>query len=180
MSTPTLSRFLVCLPTILQQEGGYSNNPADLGGATNYGITQRTYDAYRRAKGLPLQPVNFILQSEVNDIYYSEYWQGASCDSLPPPVDLVVFDMAVNSGPSASIKLLQQTLNVTADGYLGPATIGAVQQCDPTSLAYDFEQAHKAFYKDIVARNPSQAIFLNGWLARIDRVCAAGNITAGD
>lgn len=176
MSTPT--RYQICLPIILKQEGGYSNNPVDSGGATNFGVTQTTYDAYRRSKGLPQQPVQYILQAEVSDIYYPGYWEAAHCDMLPAPLDLCVFDMAVNSGPAASIKTLQGAAGVTADGDYGPASQAAVAACDPTSLAYDFEQGHAALYRTIVARNPSQGIFLNGWLARIERIKVAGNITA--
>ena len=45
--------FQRILPYLLQDEGGYVNDPADRGGATNKGVIQRTYDAYRKGKGMP-------------------------------------------------------------------------------------------------------------------------------
>ena len=55
-------------------EGGYSNNPNDKGGPTNFGITTSTYDGYRLNKKLPKQPVSQITQDEVNEIY-SQFWR---------------------------------------------------------------------------------------------------------
>ena len=39
--------FERALTFVLRWEGGYVDHPADPGGATNYGVTQRTYDAWR-------------------------------------------------------------------------------------------------------------------------------------
>jgi lysozyme family protein len=36
------------LRIVLQLEGGYSNDPFDRGGATNYGIVQATYNDYNK------------------------------------------------------------------------------------------------------------------------------------
>jgi lysozyme family protein len=171
------SRFSACLAVILKLEGGYADIPEDRGGPTNCGITQSTYDSYRSRQGLPTQPVLHISPAEMADIYQTGYWQPAQCDSLPAPLDLCVFDMAVNSGVSASIKTLQGALGIGADGLFGSQTAAAVAQCDPTSLAADFETAHEAFYRSIVARNPSQQVFLAGWLNRITAIKLAGNIT---
>ncbi|WP_274853201.1 glycosyl hydrolase 108 family protein [Sinorhizobium meliloti] len=46
------SSFKAALARVLVHEGGYVNHPRDPGGATNQGIIQRTYDAYRRSKKL--------------------------------------------------------------------------------------------------------------------------------
>lgn len=51
----TSPEFEACLPFVLKEEGGYSNTPGDHGGATNYGIIQREYNAYRDKKGLILR-----------------------------------------------------------------------------------------------------------------------------
>lgn len=40
-------------PFILKWEGGFVDDPADLGGATNKGVTIGTYKEYRKKKGLP-------------------------------------------------------------------------------------------------------------------------------
>lgn len=67
--------FKKTLKFVLQREGGYVNDPTDLGGETNKGITYRTYNAYRKSKGLKPQSVKDISDSEVEDIYYNNYYK---------------------------------------------------------------------------------------------------------
>jgi lysozyme family protein len=114
--------FENCLPIILRFEGGKSNDPADPGGRTNKGITQRTYDAYRERKGLQHNDVYNILDEEVEDAYKHEYWDAVEGDSLPPGLDLVVFDFAVNSGPAHALHVLHGI----PGGWKDSATIEAV------------------------------------------------------
>ena len=90
--------FERCLAITLKWEGGYSNNPADPGGATNFGVTWREYNRYRQNHGLPSQSVKLISKQEVRDIYLNNYWAAMKCDDLPAGYDLCVFDAAVNSG----------------------------------------------------------------------------------
>lgn len=40
-------------PFIQRWEGGFVDDPDDLGGATNMGVTIATYKVYRKRKGLP-------------------------------------------------------------------------------------------------------------------------------
>ena len=42
--------FEKMLKFVLQEEGGYVNDPHDRGGETNKGITHATYDSYRKSK----------------------------------------------------------------------------------------------------------------------------------
>ncbi|NBV35020.1 MAG: hypothetical protein EBR81_14820 [Proteobacteria bacterium] len=57
------------LKFVLSQEGGYSNDPADSGGATNFGITHTEYDKNRIERGLPTQSIRLITAEEVRSIY---------------------------------------------------------------------------------------------------------------
>lgn len=101
----TAENFRNCLPIILRFEGGKSNDPRDPGGRTNKGITQRTYNAYRAAKGHPPADVYAITQAEVEDCYRRDYWNAVKGDSLRSGEDLVVFDLAVNSGPARALRI---------------------------------------------------------------------------
>src|SRR5215212_9684838 len=91
--------FQASLPFILRWEGGYVNHPADPGGATNKGVTQRVYDDWRVRRGMPARDVRQIMDDEVHAIYEAGYWTPPHCDLLPRPLDLVQFDTAVNMGP---------------------------------------------------------------------------------
>jgi lysozyme family protein len=163
-----MSRFDDCLAIIFEEEGGISDNPADHGGLTNYGVAQATYDDWRVKQGLPQQPVTMITRDEAASLYLTEYWQPNSCDQLPQPVDLCMFDTDVNSGDGRGAKLLQAVLGVAQDGDIGPATLAAVAAQDPLTLAANYLDARQAFDREICANNPSQLMFLNGWKNRIN------------
>ena len=68
---------------LLEEEGGWSNHPSDRGGATMFGITQATYNAWRKKKGKAPLTVRNITQQEAKDLYKEEYWDAAGCDKLP-------------------------------------------------------------------------------------------------
>ena len=165
-----MARFDDCLAIVLGNEGGVSANPIDTGGLTNMGVTQTVYDAYRTQNGLPLQPVHFVTLAEASSIYLASYWTPARCSYLPEPVDLCVFDAAVNSGVYRASRLLQQCVGTAQDGVIGAKTLAAAAQIDPVTLAGDYCTARTAFVQGIVAANPPQRIFLNGWINRINHI----------
>jgi lysozyme family protein len=171
-----MARFNDCLAFTLKEEGGYSNNPADHGGATNYGVTQATYDNFRVGQGLPQQPVSMITLDETTQIYYSGYWVPSKAGQLPQPVDLCVFDTAVNSGASRAGMLLQAAVGVLQDGIVGRDTLTAVNAMPALAVATQFCDQREAFLRGIVSRDPTQARFLNGWVNRINDLRVACGI----
>lgn len=111
------------LPITLAHEGGWSDHPEDPGGATMKGVTQRTYNAWRSRQGATLRSVRRITEAELRSIYREDYWRPVRGDDLPPGLDLVAFDAAVNSGVSRGSKWLQQAIGVSADGRIGEHTL---------------------------------------------------------
>lgn len=85
------------LQQVLKSEGGYTNDPRDPGGPTNYGITIADYRMYVK-KDASSQDVKNMHLSDAQAIYRSKYWNALGCDSLPSGVDYSVFDYGVNSG----------------------------------------------------------------------------------
>lgn len=152
----------------LQYEGGYSNDPDDPGGATNKGITQRTYDAHRAATGLARAHVKTITQGEVEEIYRRDYWGKAHCDSLPGRLAVAVFDTAVNCGVSRAAKWLQKAVCAKADGVIGPKTIEAAAGTDEHQAIKDFLDLRLNHYDDIIAANHKLAKFERGWTNRVN------------
>jgi len=151
----------------LRWEGGYVNHPADKGGETNFGITTKVYDDYRESHGVPPRSVRDITQVEVRDIYTQLYWLKAGCGKVLPPLDMALFDFAVNSGPSTAIKHLQICVGATPDGVIGPKTLAALQGRSPAELAKELCKQRELLFKRIAEKNPSQAVFLRGWLNRL-------------
>ncbi|MCZ2110971.1 MAG: hypothetical protein LC118_15615 [Dehalococcoidia bacterium] len=101
--------FYEALKRVLAFEGGFSDHPLDKGGATNRGITQKTFDAWNASKGLKPRSVRDITMAEVEAIYWQSYWLKAGCDQLPPALAFVVFDTSVNSGAGRALGWLAET-----------------------------------------------------------------------
>jgi lysozyme family protein len=159
-------RFFVALDFVLRAEGGYNNDPDDPGGATNRGIIQREYDAYRRRSGLSLRSVKFIEQKELIEIYYTDYWLVGDCDKLPVPLDLTHFDTCVNFCPLQAAEFLQEALGITADGLIGPKTLAAVANADGKVVAEKICDERISFRYQRVKQKLSQKKYLQGWLNR--------------
>ena len=161
------------LDFLLVEEGGWSNHKHDTGGATMFGVTQATYNAYRKMAGKKPQTVRNITKEEAHDLYDKMYWKEARCDRLPWPISYMVFDAAVNSGPSRGIKWMQEGIGVKADGQVGPGTIGraneVVDNGDGMAILAIID-ARATFLARLVQSKPTQAAFLLGWWRRTLRV----------
>jgi lysozyme family protein len=153
----------------LGEEGGYVDDPRDKGGATNRGVTQGVYDAWREAKARPSQDVRLMEYAEVEDLYRERYWEPGHCGELPARLGVVHFDWCVNHGVKGALLTLQQTLGVTPDGAWGPKTAAAAASSPPAAgMRYDMLRGQ--WYLKRVAEAPDQAAFLPGWLARVVRL----------
>ena len=171
------------LDYLLRHEGGWSNHPADRGGATMYGVTQATYNQWRRQKKRSAQQVRNITKGEARELYEEMYWKAAACDRLPWPINYVTFDAAVNSGPSRGVKWTQAGLGVVADGKVGPNTIAVanrvVEEGDASKLLRILDNRVE-FLARLVQRNQSQTAFLLGWWRRTQDVLAVALTTVDE
>ena len=168
-------RFDDAFKIVLGFEGGYVNDPADRGGETNYGITASTLES-AKAKGWV--PSNITIKnlklSHAKTIYKNGYWNAVKADDLPYPLDLIVFDMAVNHGANSAIKILQKTLNsmldfnLAVDGIIGPKTMAAVNKVTNADhlrcfCAYVLLNRTE-LYTSIIQSNKTQERFFKGWI----------------
>ena len=160
--------FEAALNFVLRWEGGFVDHPADPGGRTNRGVTQKTYNAWRAVQGLPERDVKLIDDADVHAVYESGYWRPPRCDLLDRPLDLVHLDTAVNMGPGRAVRFLQQAVGCGVDGGFGPATQRAVSECRPSDTLDTYCNIRENFYRQIVARKPEQSVFLKGWMNRLN------------
>ena len=137
--------FKKALSFVLKWEGGYVNNPSDKGGATNKGITQNTYNSWLKSKGKEPRDVKFITDTEVELIYYYNYWKPAGCQGMTDKFAIISFDTAVNMGVSRVSEFMREA------EYLYPEKFLLVR-------------AEK--YNEF-AKVSSQRQFLHGWLNRL-------------
>jgi lysozyme family protein len=164
----TADNWKPSLAAVLKSEGGNDDDPADHGGRTSRGITQREYDAWRREKALPPLDVWKAPQEDIDSIYHDEYWL-PWCDLIPIGTDYMFFDMCVNSGPHEAIVLGQRALGITADGRVGPLTREAFRaaESNPVKLISNYANQKESFYRSL-----HQSKFIKGWLLRNREVLA--------
>lgn len=161
-----MSDFDKVITHILLWEGGYVDHPRDPGGATNMGITFRTLQHYR-GKPVTKQDVKDLTVQEAKAIYKKNYWDAVWADQMPDGLDYVMMDAAVNSGPRAAVKWLQRALRVSADGVLGPQTMGAVRATqDVRGLCLKVVDNRERFLRRLRTWNT----FGRGWLNRLNHV----------
>jgi lysozyme family protein len=97
-------------------EGGYSNDPKDPGGETNWGISKRAY---------PDVDIKGLTRDGAKAIYLRDFWNRIEADTLPTSVAYQVFDFGVNSGIETAVRYLQRALGVADDGNYGPVSRAA-------------------------------------------------------
>lgn len=165
-------------------EGKWSNHKNDKGGVTCCGIARAknpdcsiwTYVDKLLSRGISLADAEKIARSDpyfmqlVEAFYRGKYWNIPKCDTLPALWRYPIFSCAVNCGEFKAIELLQKALGVEADGIFGPKTRYAVSHADINPTLTIFYQLWEKRYYEIVAKDPTQAVFLNGWLNRIKAV----------
>ncbi len=152
-----MSNFDRAFADLLGHEGGYSDNPSDPGGETNWGVTV----AVARENGF-VGAMKDMDQSVAKTIYAKKYWQPAF-DELPYSVAFQVFDAAVNSGQGQAVRWLQRAVGAADDGRLGPATLKAVQAADPTKLVLLFNAERLLFMTNL----STWSSFGKGWARRV-------------
>ncbi len=164
---------------VIEKEGGFVNHPADKGGATNYGITAMSYAEYFKfhVDAVTIDMIKAIVPPVAEKIYYALYFVRPNVVSLPEIIQPIMVDMAVNHGCRGAVKILQKAL--VSDGYsfsppdgiIGEKTIDAAGQA-VAQLGQVFVSTlvncRIDYYNKIIANDPSQAAFKNGWIARAE------------
>lgn len=153
------------LKAVLEWEGGYTNDAADPGGPTNWGITIIDARMYWKADATA-SDVRQMPISVAKDIYRSKYWDAMRCDEMPPGVDYCAFDYGVNSGISRSAKVLQRLLGVTVDGKIGNETLEILMNADSKRIIADMCDERLAFLQ----RLGTWPVFGKGWGRRVKGV----------
>jgi len=168
------TNFQACLAVVLSNEGGFSDDAADPGGATNLGVTLATWSGYV-GHAATIAEIEALTVADVSPLYKEEYWNACDCQLWPAGVDLMVFDASVNTGPGRARRALQTAAASTPDGSIGPATEAAVEALAPGLLIETLAVNREAYYRSL----PTFGRFGNGWLARVERTKLAALRMAG-
>ena len=179
-----MAGFQNSLKRVLELEGGYSDDPNDKGGNTNFGITERVYNAWLSNDSKPLRPVIGITVEEVALLYYSEFWIQARCNLIEEfswPLADEVFETSVNCGPGIGVVMVQQAFNslrsedvppLVNDGRCGPLTLHALRRMCEQGYEDILVRASNCqqyiYYCTLLDKDPVRnRKYIRGWMKRI-------------
>ena len=178
-----MADFDLAIGAILENEGGYVNNPNDAGGATNFGVSLRflrDYPDYGDFNGdgiVNVADIKSMTEEDAcavyKDLWWDKYGYGRINDQT---IATKVFDLSVNMGAKRAHILLQGALNnafdlqLDTDGVLGPATIQVLNACtdgdeEQVLITAYCDEAY-GFYQRLIAKNPKYKVFEKGWKRR--------------
>lgn len=154
-------KFLRCIDFTLGHEGGYVNDPRDPGGETKYGISKRSY---------PHVDIKSLTLDQAKKIYYEDWWVKYNYEQIKhESIAKKLLNIAVNTGQSPAVKILQRAINVfganlDVDGKMGPKTLAAIAwiSYDNVEILYRGMCHFQAVYYTSL----NMPVFLRGWLLR--------------
>jgi lysozyme family protein len=185
-----MANFSEAYKKTLKFEGGYSNDPDDVGGETYKGIS-RVYnpgwsgwiviDAAKNGPGFPSSlDANVVLQNSVGEFYKDKYWDVNRLDVFPQSVAEEMFDTGVNMGVDRAARFLQKALNylnrngklygdLDVDGKIGPASLNAMAACkdDERVILAMLNTLQGMHYMNYMDKSPSQKKYARGWFKRV-------------
>ena len=166
-------------PFILKWEGGFVNDPDDLGGATNMGVTIGAWKSCGYDKDgdgdIDVDDLHLLTREDVvNRVLKPHYWDRWKADLIQDQsVANILVDWVWASG-AHGIKIPQRLLGVTMDGIVGPKTIAAVNAKNPRELFDMIKIARFDFIEDICRKRPANNKFKRGWMNRINDISYVG------
>ncbi len=119
------------VPYILKWEGGFINDPQDLGGATNMGVTISTWKQVGYDKDgdgdIDVNDLHLLTRDDVvNRVLKPHYWDRCRADEIESQsIANIVVDWVWGSG-KPGITRVQKILGVKQDGIVGPKTLAAI------------------------------------------------------
>ena len=155
-----MDRFEKFIAVVLKSEGGYTNDPDDLGGETRYGITKRRY---------PGEDIKNLTLQRAKELYHQDFFLPLNLQYIHDDLlALHIFDMAVNAGRQVAVKLLQELLRgVEVDGSLGPITGMAVANASADTNMVEAYKAKRIERYYLVSTWRNNQKFLKGWVNRV-------------
>lgn len=163
-----MADFKIYAPKLLQLEGGFVNHPEDKGQATNMGVTIQTYRNYC-GQDKTIKDLKNMSYGTWQNIMKDMYWDKCKADEIDnQSLAEIIVDWNVNSG-QVGIRKVQEIVGCKPDGIVGPITLSMINSSDSELLFDRIWKARQQFYINIVKRSPSQRVFMNGWMNRLNQ-----------
>ena len=182
----SMPKIKASIDNTIKMEGDYVNNPDDPGGATRYGVTERTARRNGYKGDMRDLPMDFA-----RAVYVEEY-------VIDPKFHLVnniyhkvaeeLIDTGINTGPGVPSKWLQRILNalnkkgsvyrdIATDGIIGNGTISALEayrsyrssKGEIVLLKY-LDALQGEYYISLAEKDDRYETFAFGWAHRLENV----------
>jgi lysozyme family protein len=155
---------------ILRREGSiYTNHSSDRGRSTKYGITLATLRE-ERGPFVTAEDVAKLTENEAREIYARRYIRRPGFDMVADDrLRALLIDFGVNSGPKRAVIALQRAIGADPDGIFGTDTMRRLEAdgLDLGAVCASVLKARLMLYVNIVLGDPSQVVFLRGWMNRL-------------
>jgi len=172
MTTSQRSDFAPAIDVVLAHEGGWSHDPRDPGGATNFGITLSLFREWAGADKTE-DDLRRLTRTDAEAIYRAEWWDRYAYDRIrDQDCATKLLDVAVNVGPSRAHRLAQGAArrcgehDIIIDGIFGPATVAAINAIPPRLFLAAYCAAQREFYEGLISSRPVMSAFRLGWMRR--------------
>lgn len=185
-----MATFLTAYNITLKHEGGYANNPNDKGGETYCGISRKFFpnwsgwisiDNWKKGGGDPKNLKYPYLEDEVTNFYKTQFWDSMKLDNInDQDIANELFDTGVNMGIPIASKMIQEACNllnkqgksypdIDVDGIIGKNSLKTINEHPDKRKLYNLLNVLQGSrYVELTRKTPSQEVFLNGWLERVD------------
>ena len=144
--------FDIAFDRLLGHEGGYSDDPKDPGGETNWGVSKRAY---------PNVDIKGLTKQGAMQIYLKDYWEPLG--PAHPAVKFQVFDFAVNGGLMTGLRKLQSAIGVADDGHWGPHSAEALAAMEVNDVLLRFNKERLRYYTSL----RQWPVYGKGWTNRV-------------
>lgn len=150
---------------VLKAEGWdrYTDNPADRGGPTKWGITLKAWQDANGDPSLTASDVRRITEAEARAFYRSRHVLEPNFHKVSPLIMPLLVDCGVNHGTRRAARWFQKAVGAVQDGIIGPETLKSAACRSPTSIYLSICAYRTRFYGVLITRDPSQAEFASGW-----------------
>lgn len=144
--------FDTAFERLIGHEGGYSNDPQDPGGETNWGISKRSY---------PNENIKTLTRESAKTLYFAQFWSPLA--DAHDAIKFQVFDFAVNGGMTVAVRKLQAAIGVADDGHWGPHSAQTLLPMDVNDVLMKYTAQRLRFYTSL----KGWARFGAGWTNRV-------------
>ncbi len=172
-----MAKFKISLQKTLAHEGGYSNDPDDLGKETYKEISRNSHPSWqgwkiidnsKKDKTFPVNIVNHVAPQKLVELFYlNEFWQPLKADQIQNQTSAdSIFDFAFNAGIKTSVELVQSIIGVKTDGIIGEQTLNKLNSLDFGYFQPAFTVGKISHYIAIIQKHPTNKKYIYGWIIR--------------